>query len=178
MPRLFVAIDLPDTHVDTLQRLRTEAFDARWTPAEQYHLTLRFIGDTAADRVPAIEEALGSLSVPAFILRGKGLGVFPSRRRPRVLFANVDQTTPLVEVQADVERACQRAGLDPDPKAFHPHVTIARLKGARPREVRSYLKTHQGVTLAPFTVQQFHLYESRLHPEGALHERVRTFSSS
>lgn len=176
MPRLFVAIDLPDEHTEQLRQLRDDAINARWTPPEQYHLTLRFIGDVEDDRVDPIREALSAIQTPPFVLQGQGLGVFPSRRRPRVVFANIDEVTTLMNVQRDIEQTLQELGFEEDAKAFRPHVTLARLKRAPPQDVRAYLQAHQEFTLDPFDVRAYYLYESTLHPSGAVHERIATFA--
>lgn len=176
MPRLFVAIDLPDAHKEHLAGLHDAALPGRWTPIQQYHLTLRFIGEVAEDRVATVEKTLAALEGAAFSLQGRGVGVFPSRRRPRVLFAALHPAPTLLTLQAHVEQALRVLGLDDDPKPFHPHVTLARLRQAKAQTVRSFLRRHQTFTLTPFEVDRFYLYESVLRSEGALHTRRAAFT--
>lgn len=175
MPRLFVAIDLPDAHKDHLADLKEDTLSARWTPPHQYHLTLRFIGDVADERVDVIEQSLTTIRQEAFMLYGKGLGVFPSIRKPRVLFAVIEPVPALKAFQQRIEQALQDAGVPADDKPFHPHVTLARLRGTTARTMRGFLKAHRDYALDPFDVTRYYLYESVLRPEGALHTRRATF---
>ncbi len=178
MPRLFIAIDLPDEHKARLAALRDETLPGRWTPTTQYHLTLRFIGEVDEERAATIEQALAAVRADAFSLQGRGLGVFPSMRKPRVLFAAIDPDPALMDLQTGIEDALRTLGLDADAKSFHPHVTLARLRRAAPRTVRAFIHTHASSTLAPFAVTHFYLYESLLRPDGALHQRRATFPLS
>ena len=169
MPRLFVGIDLPEAHKARLAGLRDDALPGRWTPSSKYHLTLRFIGEVDEHRAAMVEQALADCRAEAFSLQGRGMGVFPSQRRPRVLFAAIDATPVLFALQQQVEQALRDIGLEAEPKPFRPHVTLARLRQAEAQAVRTFLDAHQAFTLAPFQVDQFHLYESVLRREGALH---------
>ena len=175
MPRLFLAIDLPEEQCTTLLDLRDDTLPARWTPPEQYHLTLRFIGDVPEEQVAAIENAVAPVESEAFSLQSYGLGVFPSRRKPRVLFAEISRAEALMTLHHRLDEALLSAGIDRADKPFHPHVTLARLKRARPQSVREYLRKHRAFTLAPFPVPRYYLYQSELTPEGAIHTRVASF---
>jgi 2'-5' RNA ligase len=123
-----------------------------------------------------MEETLASVHADAFSLQGSGLGVFPSIRKPQVLFAAIDPAPGLMDLQTTLEQSLHALGLDADPKPFHPHVTIARLRHARARAVRAYLRTRTTFALAPFDAAQYTLYESTLRPEGALHTPHCSFS--
>ena len=178
MPRLFITIDLPDEHKARLAALRDETLPGRWTPTAQYHLTLRFIGEVDEARAATIEQTLATVRADAFSLQGRGLGVFPSMRKPRVLFAAIDPAPALLGLQARIEDTLGTLSIDADPKAFHPHVTLARLRRPAPRAVRAFLHTYASSTLAPFEVTRFYLYESLLRPEGTLHKRRTAFPLS
>lgn len=178
MPRLFLAVDLPDAHKVKLAGLRDEALPGRWTRPAHYHLTLRFIGEADEARASTIEHALGGIHAEAFTLRGRGLGVFPSTRKPRVLFAAIDPVPALMDLQAKIEQTLRTLGLEAEPKPFHPHITLTRLRQARAQTVRAYLRTHRTFTLDPFEVAYFYLYTSLLRPEGALYERRARFPLS
>ncbi|MFQ5569078.1 MAG: RNA 2',3'-cyclic phosphodiesterase [Rhodothermales bacterium] len=175
MPRLFVAIDLPDEHRTALAGLRDDTLSARWTPTEQYHLTLRFIGDVSTDSAARIMPALAEVEGTGFSLQGHGLNVFPSLRRPRVVFAGIDHEPALHTLQRQIEQTLSMIGVNTESKPFHPHVTLARLKQVSSARVRAYLRAHQSFTLDAFEVSRFHLYESILRPEGSLHHRRATF---
>ena len=178
MPRLFIAIDLPGDHKAQLAALHDEALPGRWIPTAQYHLTLRFIGEVDEAQAATIEQTLATVHADAFALQGRGLGVFPSMRKPRVLFAAIDPAPALTALQTKIEQALRTLGLDADAKPFHPHVTLARLRRAAPRTVRAFLHAHASSILAPFEVTDFCLYESLLRPEGALHKRRAAFPLS
>lgn len=174
MPRLFVAIDLPDDLVDAFSTLEDASLDARWTPPEQFHLTLRFIGAVDEDKAQVIAEKLSQIDSPPFEVSGEGLDVFPSRRRPRVLVARIHATPPLTSLQSRIDEKLLELGIEQDRKPFNPHVTFARPK-ASPREVRVYMKKHLDFQFAPFVVERFHLYKSDLGPSGAVHTVLRSY---
>ena len=104
MPRLFVALDLPEVHKARLAGLRDDALPGRWLRPDQYHLTLRFIGDVDEERAATIAEALSHIQGEAFTLQGRGLGVFPSMRKPRVLFAAIDPAPALMALNDSIEQ--------------------------------------------------------------------------
>lgn len=175
MPRLFIALDVPDTVRGTLAALRTDDLDgARWTNPGQLHCTLRFLGDTPEEQVPEIEATLAHLDTPPPLdLRLDGLTVFPSRRRPRVLVARIAPDDELLALQQRIEDAVQHLGFEPEPKRFRPHVTLARFKRADAGAVHDWLRAHTAD--ATFTTDALHLYASMLKPSGALHERLASF---
>ena len=178
MPRLFIAVDLPEAHKAKLAGLHDEALPGRWTRPEQYHLTLRFIGEVDQERASTIEQALADIRAEAFSSQGRSLDVFPSTRKPRVLFAAIDPAPALMDLQAKTEQALRALGIEAEPKPFHPHVTLARLRRANARTVRAFLLTHESFTLTPFDVAHYYLYASILRPEGALHQRRARFTLS
>lgn len=175
MPRLFVAVDLPDAHGDRLAELRDETLGARWTPPEKYHLTIRFIGDVDDAEVLPIETALAEVDAAAFSLTIEGVGVLPSMRRPRVVYAGVRHEPALHTLHDRVEQALRDVGLEADDRAFRPHVTLARLKHEKLHNVRAFIRAHQDVSLESFAVTSVRLYESELHPDGAIHTIRRAF---
>lgn len=175
MPRLFIAIDLPPDRTDAVAALRDDRVDARWTPVDQYHVTLRFIGDAEEETVEALRKDLRAVDVPAFSMSGSGLDVFPSRRRPRVLVARMSMQPELEKLREEIEAVVLRHGFDPERKPFNPHLTFARVKRGSPRDVRQFLKANGGLTLAPFPVTEFHLYRSDLQAGGAEHTVLESY---
>lgn len=169
MPRLFIAIDLPEAHRAALAALRDDALAARWTRPGQHHLTLRFVGEVHDALARRLEASLAAVQAPPVPLQIEGLGAFPSMRRPRVLFAGLPEAPRLAALRHQVEDAVLGIGLPPDPKPFRPHVTLARLKRCPPRLVRAFVRRHESLTLPPFEAKRFVLYESVLRAEGALH---------
>jgi len=175
MHRLFVAIDFPDRVREQLALLCFGLPDARWTPTEQLHLTVRFIGEVEGSRMLDVREALEAVRVAPFDMRLRGLGHFPPRGRPHVLWAGVEKNGPLAALHDKVEAAVVRTGLPPEGRNFAPHVTLARLKGTPPRRVADYLTDHALFSAGPFPVSDFHLYSSVLTPKGAVHTREASY---
>ncbi|MGH6736449.1 MAG: RNA 2',3'-cyclic phosphodiesterase [Methyloceanibacter sp.] len=160
MPRLFSAIEIPRGIAERLTVLRAGLTGARWIDPENYHLTLRFIGDVDGATARDFTLALSQIEVPPFELRLNGLGSFGGRK-PRAIFAGIVPSMALDTLQRANERAAREAGLPPEGRNFKPHVTLARLRGARPDAVAAYLERQGGVDAEPFTVSRFVLYSSR-----------------
>lgn len=173
-PRLFVAVALPQLVREQLAGLRADLGGARWTRPEQLHLTLRFLGDVEEERIPALKDALGDVHALPFELHLKGLGAFPSLRRPRVLIARVMLDEQLAALQRGVEAAVQTIGVEPEGRPFRGHVTLARLSRPDPSAVLALTRAHADFE-ASFGVDAFHLVASTLRPQGALHQRLATF---
>jgi len=160
MPRLFSAIEIPRSIAERLIMLRSGLSGARWIDPENYHLTLRFIGDVDGATARDFTNALGAIDAPPFELRLRGLGSFGGNK-PRAIFADLAPSEALETLQRAHERAAREAGLPPESRNFKPHVTLARLRGARADAVATYLERQGGVEAEPFTVNRFVLYSSR-----------------
>ena len=168
MPRLFVALSLPDAIKHALEPLASGLGDVRWMEPDQQHLTLSFLGeiDNGADQ--DVAEALALVPGLPFELRLKGIGHFPLRGEPRVLWVGVEKSQELQRLKRRVDRALKAVGLAPDPRKYAPHVTIARIRGPlSPTRVGTYLMRHSLFRSEPFMVSSFHLFSSWLRPEGA-----------
>jgi len=172
MPRLFIALNPSDLQRAALHQLRTDAFPARWTPPEQYHLTLRFLGDTPPDRASALKDALADFAAAPCPMGGTGLGTFPSLRKPRVLYACVNPAPALMELQTRVDALCTRLGFAAERHSFTPHLTVARLRKAEPTTVYRFVRSHAGWTYPLHMANRLTLYKSRLRAGGALHTAV------
>lgn len=174
MIRLFVALDLPDLVRERLAALQGGVPGARWSRAEQMHLTLRFIGEVAENVAHDIDDALASIRAPAFSLELSGVGEFGGKN-PRALWAGVKSSEAVLHLQRKVETALQRIGLPPEPRKFSPHITLARLKAA-PREKVVQFLTHGSLFAAvPFPVNQFVLYSSHLSQSGSIYHPERVY---
>jgi 2'-5' RNA ligase len=165
MPRLFTAIEIPPGVAEALDMLRGGLPGARWIDRENYHLTLRFIGDV--DDVVAQEAAyaLGQVKRAAFDLHFEGLAAFGGRK-PRAVVANVAPTPALLELQAEQERLMRRIGLEPEPRKYTPHVTLARLRTSSSLDVADYMSARGYFRTAPFPVSRFVLFSSRASTGG------------
>lgn len=160
MPRLFSAIEIPSSIAERLAMLRSGLSGARWIDPENYHLTLRFIGDVDGATARDFTNALGDIGVAPFELRLNGLGSFGGNK-PRAIFAELETSEALDGLQRAHERAARRAGLPPAGRNYKPHVTLARLRGARPDAAATYLQRQGSMTSEPFAVTRFVLYSSR-----------------
>jgi 2'-5' RNA ligase len=174
MHRLFVAIRPPEKVRDLLIDAMDDSPDFRWQDEEQLHLTLRFVGEVDRPLAEDLAAALAAIHAPAFELRISGVGRF-KQRSSGALWAGVEPRAPLAALAAKIERACLSAGLDPERRAFHPHVTLARWKGRRTREVADFLDRRRGLVSAPFDVESFTLFESHLSRHGAHYEAVADY---
>ena len=164
MPRLFTALEIPSDIGQSMAQLRGGLPGARWVDPENYHLTLRFIGDIDDALADEIADLLGQVERPAFNLRIDGLDSFGGNK-PRAVVAAVQPVAQLVELQAEHERIMQRVGLQPERK-YKPHVTLARLRDTSSRHVADFLSLRQPFRLPPFSVSRFVLYSSRASVGG------------
>jgi 2'-5' RNA ligase len=160
MPRLFTALEIPRDAALSLSLLRGGLPGARWIDVENYHLTLRFIGDVEGHVADEIANALDRVRRPSFSLSLSGVGAFGSKK-PHAVWAGVSASPDLYALQAEIERICQRLGLPADPRKFSPHVTLARLKNGAPQDVAHYLSARGNFATMPFRVGRFVLMSSR-----------------
>ncbi len=160
MPRIFTGLEVPANIGAALSMLRGGLPGARWIDPENYHVTLRFIGDV--DDVVAHEVAsmLGKVRRTEFELRIDGVSSFGGRR-PRAVVATLAPTPALMELRAEHERLMQRVGLEPEGRKYIPHVTLARLRDSSSRQVADYLATRALLPSLPFNVSRFVLFSSR-----------------
>ena len=160
MPRLFTALEIPRDAALSLSLLRGGLPGARWVDVENYHLTLRFIGDVEGHVADEVANALDRIRRPWFSLTLSGVGAFGSRK-PHAIWAGVTASPDLNALQAEIERICQRIGVPSDPRKFVPHVTLARLKNASDNDVARYLSGRGNFSTMPFKVSRFVLMSSR-----------------
>jgi 2'-5' RNA ligase len=174
MYRLFVAIRPPAPIRDLLVDAMDDSADFRWQDEEQLHLTLRFIGEVERPVAEDIAAALSRIRARAFNLRIAGAARF-EQANSGALWAGVAPKEPVAALAAKLERVCQSVGIAPERRAFHPHITLARWKGRRTRELADYLDRNRGLASAPFAVTEFILFESRLSRHGAQYEEIETY---
>jgi 2'-5' RNA ligase len=165
MHRLFIAIQPPSAIRERLLGLMGGIPGARWQDDEQLHLTVRFIGEVDRHRGEDIAAALSSVRQAPFEIGLSGVGSFLKRGRGAV-WAGVAPQGALKTLHKKVDQACLRAGVEPDTRVYHPHITLARLgRGAGP--VEPFIERWAGLSSPSFSVDAMCLYESRLGAEGA-----------
>ncbi|HVY14896.1 MAG TPA: RNA 2',3'-cyclic phosphodiesterase [Rhodopila sp.] len=168
--RLFVALDLPWTLRERLAVLASAGIaGARWVPPENYHLTLRFIGETPGHRAEEIDLALSGLRARGFSLTLAGVGTFTKAGRSTALWVGVERNPQLDHLQTKIETALQRCGLEPERRRFQPHVTLARLDNAPEGKVVSFVQAHNLFRADPMPVEHFTLFSSQLGKEASVY---------
>lgn len=160
MPRLFTALEIPRNAAMSLSLLRGGLPGARWIDVENYHITLRFIGDVDGRTADEIVDRLDRIDRPEFSLSLNSIGSFGSKK-PHSIWAGVTPAPEMYALQGEIERICQRIGLPPDPRKFTPHVTLARLKASRVEDVVHYLGGRGDFHTLPFNVSRFVLLSSK-----------------
>src|SRR6516164_9492186 len=142
MLRLFVGIGFPPELKLRLSLLCSGMPGAKWVDPGNFHLTLRFIGETGEAVAADIDDALARLRARRFPLQLAGTGVFSNGDKPRSLWVGVERSPDLVALRDKIEQALVRVGLEPEPRKFSPHVTLARLRKPPIHTLSGFLTTH------------------------------------
>jgi 2'-5' RNA ligase len=166
--RVFLAIDLDPEVRDRLEKLESELRPllrrVRWVPAGNLHLTLRFLGEATKEEADAVAVGLQKalITTPGFVVTIRGAGVFPDRRRPRILWVGVaGRETELEDLQSRVERAATDAGFPREPRRFEPHLTLARFREPE-RQIDSILRGLSERDFGESAIREVVVYESVL----------------
>lgn len=160
MPRLFTALEIPAEVASALTLHRGGLNGARWIDPADYHITLRFLGDVDRRTANEADAMLADIGGYPFEVTLDGLGSFGGDK-PRAVFARVQPSPKLVELQGDLERIARRLRLPPESRKFVPHVTLARLRDSSPLDVADYLSLHPIVRPISFTTRRLALMSSR-----------------
>ena len=175
MHRLFVAIRPPGDVRDLLIDAMDDSPALRWVGDEQLHLTLRFIGEVERPVANDIATELDRVRSTNFQIRIGGVGKF-EKRNGGALWAGVEPKTPVVGLAAKVERALQQVGLEPEHRAFSPHITLARWNRRNSEAVEAFLRRNSDLHSNPFDVDRFVLFESKLSRHGPHYEEIAAFA--
>lgn len=160
MPRLFTALEVPESVRVHLALIRAPINGAKWVEAENMHISLRFAGDIDERTADDFADRLHDIRAEPLTITIAGVGAFAGREA-RVLWAGVEGGAALDHLHRANERAARAAGLEPDPRAFKPHVTLARTRGVRPRLAARFLEENGGLRLPPFVATRFVLLSAR-----------------
>lgn len=160
MPRLFTGIEVPAEISEWLALARGGLPGARWIDKENYHVTLRFIGDIDMNIADDIADTLDRVNRPSFSMTIDGLGSFGTRK-PHSIVARIQPSQALSELQSEHERLMQRLGLPAEQRKYIPHVTLARLRGATGADIADFLSFRGGLVAGPFEVSRFVLFSAR-----------------
>lgn len=167
--RLFVALSLPGAVKTQLSFLSGGIPGAKWVPPENYHLTLRFIGEVEGWQAEEVDEALAGIRARPFELSLRGVGTFEKGGRISALWVGAERNDGIAFLQAKVETALQRIGLEPERRRFAPHVTLARTDRAAPEKLVAFVQAHNLFRAAPVQVDCCTLFSSRLGKEQAVY---------
>jgi 2'-5' RNA ligase len=161
MPRLFTGLEIPAEIGAALSFHRGGLPGARWVDPANYHVTLRFIGDideaTARDVTAVLAERRTQAPLTITL---NGLAEFGGSR-PRAVLARVEPVPELMRLQAGQEAMMRRVGLAPETRKYTPHVTLARLRGAKSGDVADYIAMQGLFAPLTFTAERFVLYSAR-----------------
>lgn len=173
MHRLFTALRPPADMRRRLLATMAGVPGARWQDDEQLHLTLRFVGEVDRHQANDVAAALGAVHGSPPTIAVEGVGQFGSPR-PHSLWAGVIADPALIDLHRAIDRALVRVGIPPDPRAFRPHITVARLsRGAGP--IDHWLVDTAALRIAPVVLDHFLLCESRLGGEGSRYETIARY---
>lgn len=177
--RLFVAITPPQYLRQTLVDLDPQIPGARWVDGNQMHLTLGFFGDVPEDVDLALREKLATIAFRSFVLPVVGLGKFPAKGAPKIIWIGVGTGHPhLFQLHKRVQDAALTAGLEADLRPWHPHITLARCRDVPEGVLRKFLKSNAKFDAGMFKIEKFHLYCSELTPAGPIHTCELTIACS
>ncbi|HEY8105989.1 MAG TPA: RNA 2',3'-cyclic phosphodiesterase [Gemmatimonadales bacterium] len=174
--RLFVAVPIPEPALGVvaslLARLRASDWPVRWVRPEGIHLTLKFYGEVAPERLEVIEEAIrfaaaGTTPIP---MRLATLGAFPTTSRPRILWLGLEAPPTLELLQHRLERGGEDIGFPPEGAPFQPHVTLGRMREGHRLPAHSLETADGGHEKVAFLAEQLVLYESLLTKDGPRYE--------
>lgn len=175
--RLFTALDLPVQVKQALTALCTGVPGAKWVKPEQMHLTLRFIGDVDQAQFKAIQDVLGGIRCAPFEMKLEGVGQFPSKGAPRVLWVGVKAPSTLSMLYQHIESALTKISLEPEPRPYSPHITLARFKTPPPpATLKAFFNQNADFQTDNIPAQAFVLYSSTLAPSGSIYRKEAIYS--
>jgi RNA 2',3'-cyclic 3'-phosphodiesterase len=179
--RLFVALEIDSAVRHAFKKittlLKSKSPGARWSRPESMHVTLKFLGDTEAQKLEPMRTALVKITSPQPVsLQFRGVGFFPDEKGPQVMWGAIEATPNLFELAASIENSLAGLGFRPAARLFKPHLTLARLNSARNFEklvrAAASLKSYD---FGAARESEFHLFESVLKPSGAEYKKLATF---
>jgi 2'-5' RNA ligase len=185
--RLFIAVPIPEPVRDEIIRIQLELQPlvphaaARWTRPDQFHLTLRFLGDVPVAGLEQLKESVNAVcrSAQPLQMRAEGVGFFPNPHSPRVVWVGIDdQAGLLVDLQKRIETAILPFTAEPGEKNFSGHVTLGRLKNLKPSDARklaAHAQTVKDRTFGEWTAHEIEIIRSELSQAGARHTTLAAF---
>ncbi len=167
--RLFTAITLPSEIRDSILNIPSPGIKGiKWLKKEQLHLTLFFLGEVNEHTYKKVKQTLTGIKFSPFTLRVKGVDIFASKRKLRIIWAGIDNPEPVIDIQEEISSRLLDLGFEQEHKRFTPHITIGRAKmRVKPETAGNFLAMNSLFQTDQFKVDSFELMSSRLKPEGA-----------
>lgn len=175
MIRLFAALPVPPQIAQLVSSLQNGVPGARWSPAENLHITLRFFGELTETTAADLDEALAEIDGEGFDLALSGVGAFGPGEHMRAVWAGLASSEPLRGLAGRCERVARRCGLKAEGRTFHPHVTLAYLRHAPDPRVAAWVQAHNLLTSPPWRADGFGLYSSWRGSDGARYVLERRY---
>ncbi len=170
--RLFVALDLPSSITDQLAELDPHLRGVRWLRPDQMHLTLGFFGEVDPPVEETLSKKLAAIRFTKFFLPTAGIGCFPGKGRPKVVWSGIGAGHPqLFHLHKGVQDAALAAGLEPELRGWQPHITIGRCRDVSAETVRPFLKANVAFEAGLVRVESFFLFSSRPGAGGSVYEK-------
>jgi 2'-5' RNA ligase len=177
MPRLFIALPVPEEIADALTTLQSGVPDARWVPAENFHVTLCFAGEVQGGTLRDLEEELGDVAGPPFPVAVAGVEQFSSGKQPKALVALVARSDRLDWLHQKVSTVARNCGIEVERRKFRPHVTLARFShGAETgHHIAQFMASHSTFQAGPWVADHFALYSSRTGRSGSVYREEAAY---
>jgi 2'-5' RNA ligase len=181
--RTFIAIPTPDgvrqALTDIQAELKTANAAVKWEPSEKLHITLRFLGGVEERQLPLLmaDCSKSICNLFSFSLVYEGFGCFPDVRNPRIIWAGShNDDGALIRMHKEIDDTVVRYGFERENRAFHPHITLARVKGRQ--NIPNLIKMLQSVTFEPHpvTIDEVHIMKSELRPTGSIYTKMQTIA--
>jgi 2'-5' RNA ligase len=171
MPRLFIALPVPEEIASELSALQSGVPDARWVPPENFHVTLCFAGEVQGGTMRDLEEELSDATGPKFTVTLSGVEQFSSGRQPRALAALVEKTDRLERLQQKISTIARHCGIEVERRKFRPHVTLARFGNSAEagHHMAQFMASHAQFRAGPWVAEHFSLYSSRNGRNGSIY---------
>jgi len=177
--RLFVAIEIPAEIrakiMDFVATVKPKVPGARWVRPEGLHITLKFLGNVADEKRDAIEGALRTIKSAGFKLSLQKTGAFPTPKYPRVLWIGIDSGPELANLATQVDQVLSPLAFEREKRAYTPHVTLARMDERGKKSDVAAALSEPNISFGTMTATDFHLYESKLSPQGARYTKLTSF---
>ena len=178
MPRLFVALPVPEEIADALMALQSGVPEARWQPPENLHVTLCFAGEVQGAVMRDLEQELADIAGPRFAVALAGVEQFSSGKQPRALAATVERSDRLDWLQQKVATVARNCGIELERRKYRPHVTLARFGNSAEtgHHLAQFMATHSTFKAGPWIADHFALYSSRTGRNGSIYTEEAAYA--